>query len=124
MPKGDRRTLGYHMKAKDVVVNLYSRDAQAAPLRRLAKVEQAVRAGVFCPDETRSGRFREETKIETKEAKFILATIYDKVHVKREGSDASRCGRARVHGRTFRSFVEFPAKLAKSKCKACFKDDE
>ena len=124
LPKGDRRTLGYHMKAKDVVVNLYSRDAQAAPLRRLAKVEHAVRVGTFFPDETRSGRFKEVTKSEVKDVKYILATIYDKVHLRREATDVSKCGRARIHGHSFKSFAEFPSKFAKSKCKACFKEEE
>ena len=53
-----RRTLGYHADANDKAVETYSRDAMAAPLRDLERVLEAVRAGSFHPDATRSGLFQ------------------------------------------------------------------
>ena len=39
----------------------YSRDALASPLRKLAEMIEAIRAGKFMPDNTRSGRFLQDT---------------------------------------------------------------
>ena len=55
LKKSDRRALGYHAKPGDTQVNLYSRDVQAAPMRRMWKLELAIQNGKFRPDETRSG---------------------------------------------------------------------
>ena len=55
VPMGIRRTLGYHVKPKDRMAILYSRDAVSAPLRELCKVLASVRCGAFRPDATRSG---------------------------------------------------------------------
>ena len=58
LPKGDRRILGYHVAGKDRMVQVYSSDELAAPLRKLELVEKAVRNGTFDPDVSRSGRFK------------------------------------------------------------------
>lgn len=75
--KGDARTLGYHVKSKDTQVNLYSRDAQAAPMRRLWKVLLAISNGKFMPDATRSGHFGGEEQCDKKsEGLYILSKLY------------------------------------------------
>ena len=53
----DRMALGGHVSfMKSAIV--YSRDAMARPVRVLESMLSEVRAGLFCPDETRSGRFK------------------------------------------------------------------
>ena len=53
-----RRILGYHSGgSKDSSMLVYSRDAAAGPLRDLCHMMDAIKAGKFIPDETRSGRF-------------------------------------------------------------------
>ena len=47
--KGSRRALGYHVPPKDRSVNVYSRDYQAAPMRRLLAVEKAIMVGDLRP---------------------------------------------------------------------------
>ena len=55
----DRMALGGHVTfMKSAIV--YSRDAMSRPVRVLESLLKDVRLGIFCPDETRSGRFREE----------------------------------------------------------------
>ena len=51
--------LGGHVSfMKSAIV--YSRDAMSRPVRVLESLLKDVRLGLFCPDETRSGRFRDE----------------------------------------------------------------
>ena len=56
VPREDRRILGYHLKAGDRTMEAYSRDSQAAPLRRLVAMLREVGAKRFLPDATRSGQ--------------------------------------------------------------------
>ena len=51
---GTRRALGYHVPLKNRVVQVYSRDYQAAPMRKLELVDSAVSDGEFRPDLPRS----------------------------------------------------------------------
>ena len=121
LKKSDRRALGYHAKPGDTQVNLYSRDVQAAPMRRMWKLELAIQNGKFRPDETRSGYFAgEHRKGEEKFGAFILAKIYDKAHVRKEGTSRSICGRAFANRVGFEVFASFP-EAAKSRCGHCFK---
>ena len=54
----DRMALGGHVSfMKSAIV--YSRDAMARPIRVLEKLLLDVRLGRFCPDESRSGRFKD-----------------------------------------------------------------
>ena len=57
LDKPTRRMLGYHAEPKDKSVETYSRDAMAAPMRKLDEVLAAVRSGRFLPDANRSGHF-------------------------------------------------------------------
>ena len=57
--RDDRRILGGHSDPQDVSVLEYSRDALAGPLRRLEKALLMVRKGLFDPDATRSGRWKD-----------------------------------------------------------------
>jgi hypothetical protein len=60
MTEEDRHILGHHsMRGKTSMV-IYSRDIQAAPLRRLQANIADVRHGNFYPDATRSGMYRRE----------------------------------------------------------------
>eukprot|EP00435_Cladocopium_sp_Y103_P070813 s975_g36.t1 len=53
-----RRILGYHSGGtKESSMLVYSRDSAAGPLRDLCQMLEAIKAGRFRPDETRSGRF-------------------------------------------------------------------
>ena len=54
---GARRLLGYHSAGKDKSMLVYSRDAMAAPVRKLEEMLQAIVEGRFDPDCTRSGYF-------------------------------------------------------------------
>ena len=58
LPRDVRRVLGGHALPGDASVDVYSRDALAAPLRELALTIRAVRRGDFDPDASRSGRWR------------------------------------------------------------------
>ena len=50
--------LGGHVSfMKSAIV--YSRDAMARPIRVMEKLLQDIRLGRFCPDESRSGRFKD-----------------------------------------------------------------
>ena len=51
-----RRLLGYHVKGKDAMLVLYSRDALGPPLRAAQAVLAEIRTGTFRPDADRSGR--------------------------------------------------------------------
>ena len=54
----DRMALGGHVSfMKSAIV--YSRDAMARPIRVMEKLLQDIRLGRFCPDESRSGRFKD-----------------------------------------------------------------
>lgn len=55
--KETRRTLGYHLRPGDAVMEAYSRDALAGPLRALTEMLNKVASGAFLPDATRSGSF-------------------------------------------------------------------
>ena len=55
-----RRALGYHTSSADRSVNIYARDAMAAPLRELQKVIDSICNEEFFPDETRSGFFKQD----------------------------------------------------------------
>jgi hypothetical protein len=61
--KETRKDLGGHVQASDASVAAYSRDLLAAPLRKLAEVLVAVKNGIFDPDATRAGAWR-DIKIE------------------------------------------------------------
>ena len=52
-----KQALGGHSKPGDRMVDLYSRDRQAEPLRQLGHVLLWVSSNAFLPDETRSGRW-------------------------------------------------------------------
>ena len=43
--RSTRRTLGYHCPAKDRMVEVYSRDTQAEPMRKLEALESALTHG-------------------------------------------------------------------------------
>ena len=62
LDKPTRRMLGYHAEPKDKSVETYSRDAMAAPLRKLDEVLAAVRSGRFLPDANRSGHFVDDAE--------------------------------------------------------------
>jgi hypothetical protein len=53
-----RQALGYHVTAASTSAAHYSRDELAGPLRKLEEVLQAIRDGLFQPDQTRSGYMR------------------------------------------------------------------
>ena len=55
--KGLRRTLGGHSKSKDNMVDHYSRDELAEPLRQMGFVLAWIMEGKFIPDSTQSGRW-------------------------------------------------------------------
>ena len=55
----DRMALGGHVSFMKPAI-VYSRDAMARPLRILETLLSEVCVGIFCPDDTRSGRFRTE----------------------------------------------------------------
>ena len=61
--KETRKDLGGHVQASDASVAAYSRDLLAEPLRKLAEVLEAVKNGIFDPDATRAGAWR-DVKIE------------------------------------------------------------
>ena len=121
-----RRALGYHVPKQDKMVQVYSRDYQAGPLRRLAAVEKAIDEGIFDPDATRSGRFYKECD-ETaapstpglQEYKYILALKYKRLHARVPGSSRSPCGRADASDPNFSTHVEVPMETAMI-CKNCF----
>ena len=125
-----RRALGYHIPRGDKMVQVYSRDYQAGPLRRLAQVEHAIDEKVFDPDATRSGRFikpqadtdyaKFAANPEVTEYKFILAIAYKKLHARLEASDRSPCGRAAADQPGFSTHFTIPAE-ATTACKKCFK---
>ena len=72
LPSADRALLGYHSRPGEQMVQEYSRDNQARCLRLLATVFEAIRSGAFCPDETRSGRFRKEPHVCLNDAMQLL----------------------------------------------------
>ena len=49
--------MGYHVRPGDIVLETYSRDALAQPLRVLVRLLGQITAGTFVPDGTRSGYF-------------------------------------------------------------------
>ena len=53
--------LGYHRAGQHRMVDCYGRDHQAPALRALCQVLSSVRDCSFKPDETRSGRFADDT---------------------------------------------------------------
>jgi hypothetical protein len=55
-----RQMLGHHVPSDQTSALVYSRDAQAAPLREYQRVLESMRKSSFDPDSTRSGRFRAE----------------------------------------------------------------
>ena len=85
LDKPTRRMLGYHAEPKDKSVETYSRDAMAAPMRKLDEVLAAVRSGRFLPDANRSGHFVDDP-----------ASVHGQVHqVQRHdpGEELSRLSR-------------------------------
>ena len=126
---GTRRALGYHVPLKNRMVQVYSRDYQAAPMRKLELVESAVSDGEFRPDMPRSGMFKKRRREEghkgpdPNEGSFILAKLYMKLHERDAGAPRSRCGRAHHNCHGFETHVEVPVQLARSVCKHCFKDN-
>ena len=70
----DRMALGGHVSfMKSAIV--YSRDAMARPLRILEALLSEIRLGSFCPDDTRSGRFR--TAPESTPAESVERDVLD-----------------------------------------------
>lgn len=57
-----RRSLGHHLDPGSRSATIYSRDAMAPPLRELCRILKMVADGTFAPDNTRSGRFRDESQ--------------------------------------------------------------
>jgi hypothetical protein len=57
-----RQVLGYHTTAANTSAAHYSRDELAGPLRKLEEVLDAIRSGLFQPDQTRSGYMRPTPK--------------------------------------------------------------
>ena len=57
VPKQHRRLLGGHSKPGDKSLIEYSRDELAEPLRLAGEVLAKIKAGIFSPDATRSGRW-------------------------------------------------------------------
>ena len=57
LPREIRRTLGYHIRPGDRVMDAYSRDVLAGPLRELTRVLNEISGKRFDPDSTRSGYF-------------------------------------------------------------------
>jgi len=55
MPREDRAILGYHVQPGVSTLMHYSRDEQAAPLRKAHAMLDDIRSGLFDPDNTRSG---------------------------------------------------------------------
>ena len=133
LDKSTRRDLGYHIARHSRSVPTYSRDYQAAPMRRLEAVLSAIDSRAFDPDETRSGRFKRAragdgvSKVGEKaaERKWVVARLYSKLHVRKEGTDKSCCGRADVTKPAFAVYVDVPRKagMVKSLCGRCFPDD-
>ena len=76
LKEGTRRMLGGHCKPKDLSMLEYSRDSLAPGLRELRTVYDAIIAGKFEPDVTRSGRFRKtvEDKPEQHDGSGALET--------------------------------------------------
>ena len=62
---GTRRLLGGHAKVNDLTMLGYSRDEMAAPLEVMQQVLDAIAAGIFDPDATRSGRWLEGHSLDT-----------------------------------------------------------
>ena len=57
LPDEVRAVLGHHsMRGRDAII-VYARDHQAMPLRKLDEVLQAIRSGVFLPDNSRASYF-------------------------------------------------------------------
>jgi hypothetical protein len=56
-----RRSLGHHLDPGARSATIYSRDAMAPPLRELCRILKMIADGAFMPDNTRSGRFKDET---------------------------------------------------------------
>ena len=57
-----RRSLGHHLDPGACSATIYSRDAMATPLRELCRIFKLIADGAFMPDNTRSGRFKDETQ--------------------------------------------------------------
>ena len=58
LSRDTRRTLGGHATPGDTSVDVYSRDALAAPLLEVGLLFTKIRARLFDPDSSRSGRWR------------------------------------------------------------------
>ena len=111
-------------------MKVYSRDYQAAPLRKLAVVEQAVTDGSFMPDETRSGRFKRKAEVlDAGEAEsgddatklYIFSKLYGKLHRRDKGKSRSVCGRAEMEKKWFALYKDFPRDvLVNTLCGNCF----
>ena len=110
-------------------MNTYSRDVQAAPMRKLQLVEEAVAEGTFFPDETRAGRFKRKApatptleEIEDgSKGTFLIARLYKKLHKREPDMPRGLCGRANTRKGTVDVFVKLPdASLVKTTCGKCF----
>ena len=123
LSKPVRKDLGYHSRGKDRSVSAYSRDVQAAPLRKLRRVEKAVEAGLFHPDKTRSGYF---TKVELRAEKegfvFVLSENSKKLHREEAGALRARCGRAGSRFKNCSASAKLP--VFETVCGHCFKDQD
>ena len=92
--KEARRGLGYHSSPGDKSMSAYSRDFQAAPLRKLRKVEKAVGDGSFHPDATRSGYFKERPKKRLAPFSFVVNKASKKVRCEDKSDTKAKCVRA------------------------------
>ena len=75
-------------------MSAYSRDFQAAPLRKLRKVETAVGEGSFHPDAARSGYFKERVKKRPAPFTYVANKASKKVHREDKSATQAKCGRA------------------------------
>ena len=55
----ERKLLGYHIDQAEGSMHCYSRDIISAPMRRYQKIIEDVASGVFDPDDSRSGHFKQ-----------------------------------------------------------------
>ncbi len=53
-----RRILGHHLDPGAKAAEIYGRDSISAALRKMCKLLALIKQGRFCPDSSRSGRFR------------------------------------------------------------------
>ena len=105
-----RRSLGYHVPKKDMMVKAYSRDFQAAPRRKLGTVLDAVTSNTSYPDATRSGYFKRKAEEVVGDAgvkQYIYGKLMKKLHARAAQGGRSLCGRADVSKPGFAVYEQF-----------------